>query len=197
MRSPVRLILLAQLCLFVCVVICVLLIPHFLFESNEGGVSNYGTYAKTIIPYTLGFGICGLLTIRAAVVSAGTHTVRRLLFILGILYLLVLCSTYPYKHNTLYSNLHHTAGAALVLYTVAYGAWLLVCKPRSVVPLALFTAQLIGFLLAVLTYVSIVHVLFIAELLESTAFGALLVVTTNSDRLRVHAASPHSIATRQ
>jgi hypothetical protein len=175
MRSPVRLLLIAQLCLFACLLLCVLLIPHFLFESNEGGVSNYGTYAKTIIPYTLGFGVCGLLTLRAAVLYPGGNTVRRMLIILGILYLLVLCSTYPYKLDTLYDNLHQAVGTALVLYTVLLGAWLLVFKAHSVVTLMLFTAQLIGFLLAVCTFFGLIHVLFIAELLESTAFGALLV----------------------
>lgn len=175
MRSPVRVLLVAQLCLFVCLLLCVLLIPHFLFESNEGGVSNYGTFVKTVIPYTLGFGICGVLTIRAAILVP-KQRLRLLLIILGALYLFVLLSTYLYKHSVFLDDLHHGAGGLLVLYTVAFGVWLSTFKARSTVTLLLLAVQLIGFLLAVLTFIGVLHVLFIAELLESLAFGALLVV---------------------
>lgn len=200
MRSPLRLLVTAQLCLFIGLLICVLLIPHFLFEANEGGVSNYGTYAKTVLPYTLAFGICGVATIWAARNLGRDDTdshLRPLLVVLGILYLFVLFSTYPYKLSAFYSNLHHIAGAALVIYSVALGSWLTLFKAHTTTVLALYTVQLIGFLLAVLTFLGAVHVLFVAELLGSTAFGALLIVTMSSSHLRVHATNRHSIATRQ
>jgi len=175
MRSPVRLLLIAQLCLFAGLLICVLLMPHFLFEANEGGVSNYGTYAKTVVPYTLGFGGCGIITIQAALRISRKDTSRKLLLTLGLLYLFVLLSTYPYKLDGFYHDVHELAGAALVIYTVAFGMWLSLRKTRSTPTLLLFTAQCLSFLLAALTYTRLIHILFIAEFLVSTAFGTLLI----------------------
>lgn len=174
MHSPLRLLLIAQICLLTCLAVCILLIPHFLFEANEGGVSNYGTYARTVVPYSLGFGICGLFTILAALHCPSTHALRPLLITLGLLYLFVLFSTYPYKQRPFYDTLHHIAGMLLVGYTLAMGTWLALFKVPSVRSRLLFAVQLCGFLLALLTVTGTLHLLFIAELLENTAFGAVL-----------------------
>lgn len=183
MRSPARLLFVSQLCLSIGLFVCVLLMPHFLFESNEGGVSNYGTYTKTVIPYTFGFGICGILTLRVARISTN-RMMHRLLWILGLLYLFVLISTYPYKLDATYDNIHHAAGASLLIYSLGFGMWLSLFRARSIATIALFTAQLIGFLMAILTSLGVLHVLFIAELLSSLAFGVLLTVATAVTEVR-------------
>lgn len=193
MQHVVRLLIIAQLSLFFGLLICTVLIPHFLFESNEGGVSNYGMYAKTIVPYTLGFGICGFATLLAAQSVSKTMVDRMVLYpllvILGILYSLVLVSTYPYKVSASFDQLHQLAGVLLLAYSVGTGIWLTIFKARSSATLLLFFAQLVGFLLAVATYLGFLHMLFIAELVESTAFGALLVVSV-ARLSRAHGAHP-------
>lgn len=197
MRSPARLLLVAQLSLFMGLFICVLLIPHYLFEVDEGGVSNYGTVAKTIIPYTVGFSACGIITIWAAYSLPRTTTsakqLRPLLTVLGLLYIFVLLSTYPYKLSTLYNYLHQVAGAAIMLYSVGLGAWLSLFKTRSNTVLLLFAAQLIGFALAVLTHFRVIHILFIAELLESLAFGVLLVSSVGVLMNTHHTSAPSDL----
>lgn len=179
MHQSTRLLLLGQLSLFICLCICVALIPHFLFEPDEGGTSNYGTYVKTIIPYTIGFGICAICSIRAAYSLPKSLPSRKILsqmlVILGILYLLALLSTYPYKLNITFGNIHKYVSTSLVVYSLATGIWLVLTKTRHRVEILLLCTQAIGFLLGALTYFGTLHTLFIAESLESVAFGALLV----------------------
>lgn len=175
MHSPKQLLLVAQLCLLLSLAVCVLLIPHFLFDSNEGGVSNYGTYTKTIIPYSVGFSICGLVTVRAAFLYPRSNRMRPLLAILGLLYILVLLSTYPYKQGALFNSLHHILSALLVLYALGYGTWLALFRTHSIRTRLLYAAQLSGFLLALLTFLGSMHLLFIGEFLENTSFGGVLV----------------------
>jgi hypothetical protein len=46
--------------------VCVAILPHFLFERNEGGISNYGIHASTAVFYTLAFSLSAGLLLRAA-----------------------------------------------------------------------------------------------------------------------------------
>jgi hypothetical protein len=184
MHSSARLIFSAQVSLFGFLFICFLLLPHFLLEANEGGVSNYGIHLKTIVPYTLGFGICGTLTLRAARVLPQIlprrHVLQRSLYVLGTLYVFALLSTYPYKLNATFDAIHQDIGVILALFMLALGAWLVLALARSTVNILFFTAQCAGFMLAALTYFGLIHVLFIAELLMSSAFGMLLVRSMNT-----------------
>lgn len=179
MYPVVRQLLYGQLALFIGLFLCLLLIPHFLFETNEGGISNYGTIAKTIVPFTLAFGFCGFCTIVAAASLPRTisryKTLHGALLVLGVCYFLVLSSTYPYKLNRFFDALHVYAGLALIIWEMAFGSWLVWVLPRNRVLIALFTAQWVGFLLAVLTYIGLLHTLFVAQCLMSVAFGLLLV----------------------
>jgi hypothetical protein len=173
----------AQLGLFAGLFVCFLLIPHFLLESNEGGVSNYGTYLKTVVPYTLGLGICGISTIRAAgtlpAATVSRYLLQWSLRILGLLYLLVLLSTYPYKLNIIFDTIHQYVGVTLVLYMLALSVWLALVFVRGTVNILLLISESVGFLLATATYFNLIHILFIAELLMSAAFGVLLVRTAD------------------
>jgi hypothetical protein len=179
MHNSVRLLLFAQLSLFFFLFICFMLIPHFLLESNEGGISNYGTYAKTVVPYTLAFGLGGLLTIRAAKSLPKRMSRHQALYwvlsITGGLYLLVLLSTYPYKLNKTFDNIHTYAGFALAVFGMMTAFWFALVLARNFLNLVLLSAQTAGFILAILNYLGYVHLLFVAELLTGTAFGALLV----------------------
>ena len=184
--ATVRLLLLAQLSLFIFLAICFVLIPHFLLEPNEGGVSNYGTYAKTVVPYTLGFGLCGVLTILASRslprMIARRRTLRWVFLVLGVLYLVVLLSTYPYRLNHMFDVIHIYLGTALVLYSTALSIWLTFALLRSRVTFVLLACELVGFILSVLTFLGHLHVLFVAEILTSAAFGTLLVRSTSDIR---------------
>lgn len=179
MHRSVRFLVYAQLALFAGLAICLILLPHFLFESNEGGISNFGTYARTIVPFTLGFGVCGSLTIWAAAIlprsTPSYRDVRSALQILGLLYFFVLCSTYLYKVNHTLDTLHVYASVALVIWNMVFGTWLALFVVRDRINVALLCIQYVAFTLAVLTYIGTLHTLFIAECGLSAAFGVLLV----------------------
>lgn len=208
MHPTARQLQIAQLALLIGLVVCLVLLPRFLFETNEGGISNYGTYARTVVPFTLGFGLCGVFTIMAAwSLPRQTLKYRWLkgaLLVSGLLYFLVMVSTYPYKLGHGFDALHVYAGVALVLWDMAFGSWLALILEHNWVNVALLVVQYIGFTLALLTYLGPLHTLFIAECLTSAAFGTLLVrsvrqhLADKSTAVQgVHAATAGSTATRR
>jgi hypothetical protein len=182
MRSAAKFILYAQLSLFGFLLLCVFLIPHFLFEANEGGVSNYGTYAKTVIPYTLGLGLCGVFTICASFSvpkEAGRHLLRRALYVLGALYLLELLSTYFYKRSDVFNDIHVYISMAGAVYGTVLSTWLALSVARNTLNNMLLLTQFAGFTAAALTYFEHWNIIFIAESLTTVAFGAILVRAAN------------------
>jgi hypothetical protein len=180
-RTAAQYIRASQYSLFGFLFICFLLKPHFLLEPNEGGVSNYGLYAMTVVPYTLALGLCGLLiwrSIRFIPESVGHYRpLRRTLALLGSLFLLELISTYPYKINGAFNAIHIYAGVALFVAEVIIGMGFALWLAKNLINFVLLAAQLAGFTLAALTFFGMLHILFVAELLTSLAFGVLLVRT--------------------
>jgi len=177
----VRYILLGQLSLFGFLLVCLLLIPHFLLAPNEGGVSNYGLYAKTVVPYSLAFGLCGLLTLVSARFLPkelpAYAAVKRALISLGFLLIAVLLSTYPYKVNNTFNEIHIYAGSALAFLEMGLGLWFAAVLVRNIKNILLLVIQLTGFGLGILTHFGLIHILFVSELVTSLAFGALLIRT--------------------
>jgi hypothetical protein len=181
MHRAVRMAMFAQLSLFFFLTVCFLLMPHFLLESNEGGVSNYGVHAKTIVPYTLAFGLCGGLTLLAVQDLPRDIPNRRMLqwvlSLAGTLYILVLISTYAYQLNNAFDTIHEYAGVALFLLEVIAAIWLVRMRVHDTLQILSFAVLLTGFTLSALTYFGYLHVLFIAEMLTNLGFGVLLVHT--------------------
>jgi len=153
--------------------------PHFLLEPNEGGVSNYGVHARTVIPYTLAFGLCGVLTLLAAKALPHETPNRRalqwILSLAGSLYILVLISTYTYQVNNVFDTIHVYAGIGLFLLEAVAAIWLARSSIRDALQVVSLAVQIVGCILSVLTYFGYLHVLFIAEMLTNIGFGALLV----------------------
>lgn len=182
MHNAAKLILYAQLSLLCALLVCVLLIPHFLFEVDEGGVSNYGTYAKTIIPYSLGLGICGVLTTFAAR-SVSTKVSHKLLkptlHVLSVLYLLELLSTYFYKRSGALNSIHVYISMTGAVYCTVLSTWLTISVARNKLNGLLLGVQYAGFLAAGLTYFEHWNIIFVVEAVTAVTFGAILVRSVN------------------
>lgn len=180
-NKAVLYVLLGQVSLFGFLLVCLLLKPHFLFESNEGGISNYGLYARTIIPYTLAFGLGGLFTVRAALALPENtdhyQALKITLGVLGLLLIVAMFSTYPYKLNAVFNDTHKYTSVLLTFLEVALGVWFAVFLAPNAKNLMILSLQLLGFLTGLLTYFGAIHILFIAEMVTGLAFGALLVRT--------------------
>jgi hypothetical protein len=184
----VRYLLLSQLSFFGFLGICLALLPHFLFERNEVGVSNYGVRAETVVPYTLGFLLCAFFVMEAGLIvprrSLMLGRFRNALFVLAALLVLVLASTYPYKIDVVLKDLHIVAGGLLLSFEMAMSLCLTWGLPASWSNILLLVTQASGCVLALMTLVGVLHLLLLAQLMATGAFGLLLVWV---GRQRLHA----------
>src|SRR5437762_574500 len=88
----------SQISLYGFLTICTLLMPQFLFERDQGGISNFGIHSLTVVPYSLGFGLCAIFILLAAnslPISIKSYSaVKRALFAVAGLCVLAVFSTY-------------------------------------------------------------------------------------------------------
>ncbi len=167
-----------QWSLLALLVLAVSLHPEFVLRWNEVGLSNYGVHLRTVVPYTLALGLGGgsaLMSARSMVAS--NRTGRHLRFILnvyGTLVLLILASTYGYRLNPSLRLVHVTINVVTALFLSGASTWLFV-RILSRSSTFWLVVQLTGFVLAVVDFLNLLHVLFIAQLLIGVGFGVLVV----------------------
>jgi hypothetical protein len=169
--STFRLLAFGQIAFFGFLVLCFAIDPVFL--KTEGGVSNYGVHAATIIPYTLAFGSCAVMTTLAARQLKGGRTLRIALYALAVLLLAVLVSTYPYKINGTLDEIHQLVSQALFVYELGFGAYLTFGIRSERLTICLFSIQFLASLAALLTVLGVFHLLFVSQILTGAAFSAL------------------------
>jgi hypothetical protein len=158
--------------------ICVAIHPGLVLKVNEGGMSNYGVHVKTAIPYTLALGMAAALTYQAARLLRTTTTPKRhfkvLLRTYSWLTLLTLLTTYGYTLNAPLKYVHVTVGVAIIVFESVASLWMY----RTLRSLgAILIVQLLGLMLAALTFFGALHVLFLSQILTGGAFAILLVRT--------------------
>jgi len=183
LQKPVRNLIIGQISFFVFIGVCTAIIPKFLFESNEGGISNFGVHNSTIVPFSLAFLLSIIFTVMAAEKIKG-HTkrliqIRLVLYILASLTLLVLVSTYPYKINSTFKNLHILTGAIIFVFEMAVSFWLALVIYKNKLNSPILLIQLLGFLAAFFTLIGVLHLLFVSQIVTGLAFGALLIRSVN------------------
>jgi hypothetical protein len=182
-RSPlVRNVVASQVAFFFFLGVCVAIEPTYLLSRNEGGLSNFGVHGATIVPYSLAFLVSALLVARTAslvdIIDGHTQRFRTLLLTLAGLLVLVLASTYGYKASELLHTVHIGVGVVMLCFESIASVWLTIAIARDPMSMCALAAQLIGFVLAALTFFGVLHVLFIAQLVTSFAFGVLLIRST-------------------
>jgi hypothetical protein len=157
---------------------CVALHPGFVLKGNEGGISNYGIHVKTVVPYTLAFTSCaGFSWAAAGRCATGDprwHPFHRVLVAYAGLLLLTLVTTYGYSLDVVWKDVHVVVGAATVAFQVAASVWMYV-RLRGRWDGCFLVVQLVGFVLAGVTLVGLLHVLFVGQALASVGFGLLLI----------------------
>ena len=175
MRSIVE----SQIALFSFLAVCIVIEPAYLFSRDEGGLSNFGVHGATVVPYTLAFLLSAMFVARAAslviVVDRTTRSFKAMLVTLTFLLLLVLASTYAYKTSQLLHGVHIAVGVVMLCFESAASVWIVIHLAREPWSVIALGVQLLGFVLAALTFFGQLHVLFVAQLLTSLAFGALLI----------------------
>jgi hypothetical protein len=169
----------SQICFAIFIGVCVAVHPGLVLKWNEGGMSNYGVHIKTAVPYTLALGLAGLLSHRAAVLMARVgeppHPLVHVLRTYSWLITLVLLSTYAYTLNSVLKDVHIVIGIAITLFEFAASLWMYRYLGGFARDLTLIVVQLVGFTLATLTFVGVLHVLFSSQILTGASFALLLV----------------------
>jgi hypothetical protein len=175
---PATLIIIGQISFVGFLALSIALHPGFVLKADEGGVSNYGIHLKTTVSYSLAFGLCAWLSCWAAIAyrRAG-HPTRRLavlLFAYGGLLGGDLLSTYVYKVDEACKQLHGIIGVATFCLELGASIWMS-SRLRTARARWSLLVQLAGSVLAGLTSVGVLHVLFLGQALASIGFGLLLI----------------------
>ncbi len=176
-NKVVRYLILSQLSLYGFLGICSFINPEFLF--GEGGVSNYGVYRTTVVPFTSAFLLSGMFLILASrCIPKSPVTslrIRRALWVQALLLFAVLLSTYPYKLNHTYKYMHITAGVLLLIFNVILVSWVTLRVYRDKINILLLIGEFVGFLITLLTLLGVIHWLFVAQVLTSLFFGVFII----------------------
>lgn len=174
-QSAGRLVAIGQVTFLVSLLVCLALRPSYL--RSEGGVSNYGTLRLTVAFYSLAF-IAASLSSGVAGYQLRRQQKNRLvwsMYVLAALFGLVLLSTYPYKLNGFFRDLHELTGGGLFVFELLFSAWLCLGKARSRLNISLLAVFLVGFGISFMTTIGLVHLLFVGQIITAVAFAALLV----------------------
>ena len=163
--------------------VCAILMPQFLFSADQGGMSNYGTYAKTVIPFSVAFLGLAAGAIAAARTLPEKTTARKTLYLIlmsiGLLMILATVTTYPYRLNNTLRIVHIVASQALFFAEIPAALWFWLGPARGKTNHVLFGIYLVGLVLAGLTTFGSLHVLFVAESLAGIGLGFLMVHSTH------------------
>ncbi len=133
-----------------------------------------------MFPYTLAFVWCAGFSWAAArrcpTSDPGMRPLHHLLITYVGLLALTLVSTYVYSLDVVMKDVHVVIGAALVLFEVASSVWMYLGL-RGRWDGVFLVVQLVGFVLAAVTLIGFLHVLFLGQALASLGFGLLLIRT--------------------
>jgi hypothetical protein len=183
------------------IAVCVALHPGIVLKSNEGGVSNYGIHIKTALPYTLALGLLAFYSRRAAVLysksDALTRRLRGVLTAYSVIVIVMLFSTYVYSLSHILRDIHIGFGTGLISFESFAAIWMFSRLRGRFWDGVFLLMELAGALLALVTIVGVLHVLFLAEELANTGFACLLIHTAQRIALddRLESERPLSLAT--
>ncbi|MFI5035148.1 MAG: hypothetical protein ACHQFZ_02960 [Acidimicrobiales bacterium] len=161
--------------------LCVALRPGLALGANEGGVSNYGVHAATVLPYSLAYALSAVLAARAARLLSRTGAPRGVgvtLTALAVLLTATLLTTYTYKTNPALKDLHFAVGAGLVLFQSACAPGLARRNRWRVTAAPLVAVTGAGLVACVLATTAVWHILFAGQALVVAGFAPLLVGAT-------------------
>ena len=177
MSKPTRIVLMGQLIWITGIALCTILMPHYLFSSDEGGMSNYGTHTSTVVAFSvafLGVGVSLLVAAQSLVRAIRAQRIAAcLLTLLGTLIIIVTLTTYAYQDSPLLHLIHIASAEVLFIAELPAALWFW-SQQKNTHSNALFGIYLTGLVLAVATLLGAVHVLFVAQLLSEVSLGLLL-----------------------
>jgi heme/copper-type cytochrome/quinol oxidase subunit 4 len=161
------------------VALCVVVHPGFVLKANEGGVSDYGVHLMTVVPYYLALAVAAggayLAATHARDSTSMPARLRALLLGYAVLLVLTLVSTIGYTLDKPQRDVHVGVGIALTVFEVVASLWMYRERRGD---LGLVVMQLAGVIVAALTIVGLIHLLFVTEIVTGASFAVLLFRTT-------------------
>jgi hypothetical protein len=172
MNGARRLLLLAQLAFWSCVLLC-FVVPGGGLGHNHG-FSVYGGRWTTILPWAIGIAAAAALVWRAADALSGEDPpLARCLRVNVVLLVFILLT--PDSIDQLFYAAHIVASVALFLFQAIVGLWL-VARTHSSLVLPLYVVQIAAGLVAGASQAQWIGLLSPGILVFQLAFGALLVL---------------------
>ena len=182
MNDARRLLLLAQLAFWSCVLLCLAVTGGGLGHNH--GFSVYGGRWTTILPRAVGIAAASMLIWRAAdALQVEDPLLARCLRINVVLLVFILLT--PDSIDRFFYVAHIVASVALFLFQAVVGLWLLVRAPSPLV-LQLYVVQIAAGLVAGASQAQWIGLLSPGILVFQLAFGALLVLHPVASPLRSH-----------
>lgn len=175
--SSYRYVQISHIILAIFIVICIFVDPRYFFTRNQGGISNYGTDSRTQIFFILGFLAAAIGTWLAAFTHKNISKFHKYIMIaIGIMYFLLMLSTIPYKLNSTFKTLHFAAALALFLTMLMMTFWIKykLAKNSRVIKVW-FYIFLLGLIIALLTQLKIITLLFVSQIVVGVAFAVILI----------------------
>jgi hypothetical protein len=162
-----------QVCFYTGLVVAILLKPHGL--AANAGISYYGIYARTVIPYCvslLGSAYCSWQS-ALHIHYDELKPMRNALIIMAIL--TVIISVTPYSFNNLLDQTHQLAGTVLFSLQLLLSIWIVIRLRYTYWSVVLSAVELLAGIVCAI-YLTPAHGFLIqAQILFQLAFGALLV----------------------
>jgi hypothetical protein len=170
----IKFLLIGQLCLWSGLLVCYLLAPNVVYSNY--GISHFGVYKHTILPYGVAFLLCGYFTILAAREIRSTKQIpgqlSQALLVLALCMLAILLT--PYTVQPVLDWTHMIAGTILFSFQSVLSGWLVWQHPDQRAVL-LFSLQLIGCVIAALSLFHFIQLMFTGQIITQLAFGTLLI----------------------
>ena len=160
--------------------VCILLRPEFFFSFDQGGISNYGTLAITVLPYTLSLLACAYFIAKSAQQLPSKSQLhlntKQILYTVSVFFLLLLLSTYPYQISLLLTHIHQIISVMTTLILLIASAWIFKYIPKDKKKHKYsMLVLLVGAVLGFLTVIDVVRLLFTSQILIAIGFGSLYV----------------------
>lgn len=167
-----------QIILGICILGCLVILPHYFFSLNQGGISNYGTEPQTKWLFATGFSAVTIGTMLAAIVlpKGAKHRVqlRIVLFTLAALYAFVMFSTFSYKLSPSLQHLHEQSAIALFGGMLLVSLWLRFFALKDSYTRRIFIFFCVTLVLGVLNLLGVMPILFAIEIAGGVIFALLM-----------------------
>jgi len=168
---------LSQINLFGWLIICSFLASSVV--TKNGGVSNYGNHYSTVVFYSIAF-IADIVYLDLAAESLMMlgkqfKYLSRYFSLLCAITLVVFISTFPRRFGVIFTDIHDNISIALFDYELLLAIWLAFKRPK-LDTFGYLLVMVSGSLVALLSAIHKIHLMFVGQMLGALGFALLLVL---------------------